>query len=72
MLNQNNKNSQKDHWNVIFLTFIYFLQCVPLGLIGSLPYILSSRSVSYAEQGDYFYIIINIMPKYAFAMDYIL
>ena len=41
----------KDFLNVIFLTFLYFLQSVPLGLIGSLPYILSARSVSYAEQG---------------------
>lgn len=45
------KNNEKDNLNVVFLTFLYFLQCVPLGLIGSLPYVLSSRSVSYAEQG---------------------
>ena len=70
---QNNKNSQKDRLNVIFLTFIYFLQCVPLGLIGSLPYILSSKSVSYAEQGDYFYIMNFILPRNAeYCLDYIL
>jgi PAT family acetyl-CoA transporter-like MFS transporter 1 len=33
--------------------FLYFLQGIPLGLTGSLPFILSSRKVSYADQGTF-------------------
>jgi hypothetical protein len=55
----NNKNTgvrqgiRKDLFNIIFLTFLYLLQCVPLGLSGSLPYILSSRKISYSDQGTF-------------------
>ena len=35
----------KDKLNVVFLTFLYFLQSVPLGLIGSLPYILRYKEL---------------------------
>lgn len=44
---------KKDLNNIILLMFLYFLQAVPLGLTGSLPYILSSHKVSYAEQGTF-------------------
>lgn len=44
---------RKDVHNIIFLMFLYFLQGVPLGLTGSLPFILSSRKVSYADQGTF-------------------
>ena len=43
----------KDLHHIALLMFLYFLQCIPLGLIGSLPYILSSRKVSYADQGTF-------------------
>ena len=43
----------KDLHHIVLLMFLYFLQCIPLGLIGSLPYILSSRKVSYADQGTF-------------------
>jgi PAT family acetyl-CoA transporter-like MFS transporter 1 len=46
-------NVKKDTKNVILLMFLYTLQTVPLGLTGSLPYILSSRKVSYGDQGTF-------------------
>lgn len=42
---------KKDIKNIIFLMFLYFLQAIPLGLTGSLPFILSSHKVSYGDQG---------------------
>lgn len=44
---------KKDYWNISLLMFLYFLQGIPLGLTGSLPFILSSRKVSYADQGTF-------------------
>lgn len=44
---------KKDLWNIIFLMFLYFLQMIPIGLTGALPYILSSRHVSYSDQGTF-------------------
>lgn len=44
----------KNDWgNIGFLLFIYLLQGIPLGLAHSLPFILSSRKVSYADQGTF-------------------
>lgn len=40
----------KDAFNIVFLMFLYFLQGIPLGLKASLPYILSSRKATYANQ----------------------
>ena len=36
--------------NIAFLMFLYFLQGIPLGLTASLPYILSSKNISYSHQ----------------------
>lgn len=47
------QNVKKDLNNIALLMFLYFLQGIPLGLTGSLPYILSSRKVSYADQGTF-------------------
>lgn len=44
---------KKDFPSIVLLMFLYFLQWIPLGLIGSLPYILSARKVSYADQGTF-------------------
>lgn len=44
---------KKDYGNIALLMFLYFLQGIPLGLTGSLPFILSSRKVSYADQGTF-------------------
>jgi PAT family acetyl-CoA transporter-like MFS transporter 1 len=46
-------NVRKDLHNIIFLMFLYFLQGIPLGLTGSLPFILGSRNVTYAQQGTF-------------------
>lgn len=45
------QNIRKDLKNIVFLMFLYMLQMIPIGLTGSLPYILSSKKISYAEQG---------------------
>lgn len=45
------QNVRKDLKNIVFLMFLYMLQMIPIGLTGSLPYILSSKNISYAEQG---------------------
>jgi hypothetical protein len=47
------QNVRKDLKNISLLMFLYFLQGIPLGLTGSLPFILSSRKVSYADQGTF-------------------
>jgi PAT family acetyl-CoA transporter-like MFS transporter 1 len=44
---------KKDFKNIIFLMFLYFIQNVPLGLAGSLSYILSSHKASYADLGTF-------------------
>ena len=44
---------RKDFKNIALLTFLYLLQGLPLGLNSSLPYILSARKVSYADQGTF-------------------
>lgn len=46
-------NIRKDLHNIIFLMFLYLLQGVPLGLTGSVPFLLSSRKVSYSDQGTF-------------------
>lgn len=48
-----NNTIKKDLCNIVFLIFLYFLQGIPLGLTGSLPFILGSRNVSYADQGTF-------------------
>ncbi|XP_046572615.1 acetyl-coenzyme A transporter 1-like [Haliotis rubra] len=39
-----------DYGSIALLTFLYILQGIPLGLAGSIPMLLQSRSVSYKEQ----------------------
>jgi hypothetical protein len=51
--NSDKQHIKKDLHNIALLMFLYFLQGVPLGLTGSLPFILSSRKVSYADQGTF-------------------
>lgn len=50
-------NIRKDLDNVAFLMFLYVLQGVPLGLVHTLPFIMSSRNVSYADQGTFSFAI---------------
>ena len=46
-------NLKKDIKSISLLLFLYFLQGLPLGLTGTIPYILSSKKVSYADQGTF-------------------
>ena len=39
-----------DRSNIALLILLYVLQGIPLGLAGSIPYLLQSRQVSYTEQ----------------------
>jgi PAT family acetyl-CoA transporter-like MFS transporter 1 len=47
------KKKNEDIGNIIFLLFLYVLQGIPAGLSFSIPLILSSRKVSYADQGTF-------------------
>ncbi|CAF1057748.1 unnamed protein product [Brachionus calyciflorus] len=47
------KSKNNDFKNIVFLMFLYFLQGIPIGLTASLPYILSSRNVSYFYQATF-------------------
>jgi PAT family acetyl-CoA transporter-like MFS transporter 1 len=46
----------KDIYNVVMLIYLYFLQGIPLGLAASMPFMLSSRNVSYADQGKFSFV----------------
>ncbi len=48
------KNSlKKDRKSIALLLFLYLLQGLPLGLTSAIPYILSSKKVSYTDQGTF-------------------
>ena len=40
----------RDKSNIAVLMFLYVLQGIPLGLAGSVPYLLQSRQVNYKDQ----------------------
>ena len=45
------KDSLKgDYWAIFLLLVLYILQGIPLGLAGSIPLILQSYNVTYAQQ----------------------
>ncbi|PAA71923.1 hypothetical protein BOX15_Mlig017016g2, partial [Macrostomum lignano] len=48
--------SSQDRRSVLLLTFLYVLQGIPLGLAGSVPYILTARKVSYTAQGTFSFV----------------
>ena len=53
---KNDKNKtgiRKDLKTISFLMYLYFLQGIPIGLAMSIPFLLTSRSVSYADQGTF-------------------
>jgi hypothetical protein len=52
-LKPSKQNLKKDYGNIALLLLLYFLQGIPLGLTGSLPFILTTRKVSYADQGTF-------------------
>ena len=41
---------QQDGQAIVVLMFLYVLQGVPIGLAGSIPYMLTNRGVSYEQQ----------------------
>ena len=41
----------RDKYNIAVLMFLYVLQGIPLGLAGSVPYLLQSRQVNYKDPG---------------------
>jgi PAT family acetyl-CoA transporter-like MFS transporter 1 len=49
----NTKDAYKDWPNILLLIWLYIFQGIPFGLVGSVPLILSSRKVSYADQGAF-------------------
>ena len=44
---------KKDGYNVLFLIYLYYLQGIPYGLHYSIPFLLSTRSISYSDQGTF-------------------
>ena len=50
---KNISNIKKDIGKILFLIYLYFLQGIPIGLGVSVPFFLSSRAVSYSEQGTF-------------------
>lgn len=42
--------------NILLLLFLYVLQGIPLGLAGSIPLILQSKSVSYRDQAFFSFV----------------
>ena len=58
-LTDNNKHKSSltgDHTSIALLTFLYILQGIPLGLAGSVPYLLQSRNVNYKEQAMFSFV----------------
>jgi PAT family acetyl-CoA transporter-like MFS transporter 1 len=47
------KEAYKDWPNILLLIWLYIFQGIPFGLVSSVPLILSSRKVSYADQGTF-------------------
>ena len=38
---------------IVLLFFLYFLQGLPLGLTGAVPFLMSSNKISYSDQGTF-------------------
>ncbi|KAG7276895.1 hypothetical protein CRUP_034771 [Coryphaenoides rupestris] len=47
---------RKELWNILLLLFLYVLQGIPLGLAGSIPLIMQSKSVSYKDQAFFSFV----------------
>lgn len=45
-----------DYLNICILLFLYILQGIPLGLIASVPYLLTNRGVSYSQQAVFSFV----------------
>ena len=44
---------KKDGINLLFFSYLYFIQAIPVGLSTSIPFLLSTRSISYSDQGTF-------------------
>jgi hypothetical protein len=57
VVKENEKIGLKKDRNTIFLLmYLYFLQGLPLGLAGSMPFILSSKKASFSDQGTFSFV----------------
>ena len=52
----NGMDISKDKYSIALLIFLYILQGIPLGLAGSVPYILISRKVTYIDQAIFSFV----------------
>ena len=55
-MNEPPMNLDGDRGNIAMLIFLYVLQGIPLGLAGSIPYLLQSREVSYKDQAIFSFV----------------
>ena len=53
--NLDSENELRKHKGrfAVLLFFLYFLQGMPLGLTGAVPFLMSSKKVSYSDQGNF-------------------
>lgn len=58
---------KKDLKHIFFLIYLYLLQGVPLGLAASIPFILATRKVSYADQGTFSFVFYPFSIKLLWA-----
>ena len=47
---------RKDFRAISILMYLYFMQGLPLGLAGSMPFLLSSRKASFSDQGTFSFV----------------
>jgi hypothetical protein len=53
MVKRGEPSLRKDLRTVIFITYLYFLQGIVLGLVNVIPLILGERAVGFSEQGTF-------------------
>ena len=61
--NNEKANTKGDRLNIILLLFLYTLQNVASGLMHTIPLVMQSRNVSYADQVRAFVPLAKIMPQ---------
>jgi len=57
-----------DRLNVALLMFLYVLQGIPLGIAASIPYLLTSRHISYKEQAMFSFVFWPFSLKLLWAL----
>jgi hypothetical protein len=71
-VNKEKTGIRKDLKTILFLLYLYFLQGIPIGLATSIPFLLTSRSVSYADQGTFSFALWPFSIKLLWAVIYLL